>query len=146
MYGSTSNWYYDGGKSLGNILTSLHFAFALSKRANLELTVIERYAYVPGGINDCNYAALNGDITGALTTVNPSTQINHITLCPPALELAQRAHFADLAAIPQGFVERLNAWLALNPRTAVGIDNFYFYESTVLHEVSFCLTNPYLLC
>ena len=87
-----------------------------------------------------------GSPTFALTTTRLGSgtvkkYASHISLCPPALARAQQALYADVANIPQGFAQRLTAWLSRNGEQPVGIDNLYLFESGILHEVSLYVTD-----
>lgn len=91
--------------------------------------------------DSCVNANVDGSVTFALTTTylgsgDIKNYASHISLCPPALATAQRAPYADVANIPQGFGQRLTAWLSRNPQTPVGIENLCLFDSAILHELT----------
>lgn len=99
--------------------------------------------------DNCVNANPLGTPTFALTTTRLGSgavkkYASHISLCPPALARAQRALYPDVGNIPQGFSQRLTAWLSRNGETPVAIDNLYLFESGILHEVSFHVATLYM--
>ena len=118
-----------------------------STGTDLELTAIRTYVGTsPVSMYD-NCVQINpfGSPTFALTTTRLGSgdvkkYASHISLCPPALARAQQALYADVASIPQGFAERVTAWLSRNRQQPIAIDTMYLFESGILHEVSLYVT------